>query len=129
PHQRSYRQAMPKQMRRLAIRSALSSKVADEELVIVDGFQLSAPNTKRMVEIISNMKLGHSILIVTESSDENVVKSARNIPRVWTSPAAVLNVADILKYRRIVITEGAIRKVEELWGAKGPAQRVSLSLD
>ena len=109
-------------MRRLAIRSALSSKVADEELVIVDGFELSAPNTKRMAEIISNMKLGHSVLIVTESSDENVIKSARNIPRVWTSPAAVLNVADILKYRRIVMTEGAIRKVEELWGAKSSAR-------
>ncbi len=122
PHPRSYRQDMPKKMRRLAIRSALSSKVADEELMVVETLELSAPSTKRMIEIIKDMRLGHSVLIVTENSNQNVVKSARNIPRVWTSPASVLNVADILKHRRVLMTEGAIRRVEELWGAKAPVQ-------
>ncbi len=118
PHPRDYRQDMPKKMRRLAILSALSSKVADEELMVVEALDLPDPSTKRMTEIIKNMRLGHSVLIVTENSNENVVRSARNIPRIWTSPASVLNVGDILKYRRVLMTEGAIRRVEELWGAK-----------
>lgn len=118
PHPRSYRQGMPKKMRRLAIRSALSSRVADGELIVVDQLDLPAPSTKRMLEIIETMKLGHAVLIVTGEAEPNLVLSARNIPRVWTTPAAVLNVGDILKYRRVLMTVAAVRKIEEIWGPK-----------
>lgn len=118
PHPRSYRQDMPKKMRRLALRSALSSRVADGELIVVDELDFPAPSTKRMLDILQSMKLGHSILVVTDEPKSNVVMSARNIPRVWTTPAAVLNIADILKYQRILVTVPAIKKIEEIWGAK-----------
>jgi len=116
PRPRSYRQAVPKKMRRLALRCVLSAKVRDEELIILEQLQLAQPKTKEMVQILEALGVDSSALIVTSEPEENVVKSARNLPGIKTMPASLLNVVDILSYKMLLMTVAAVRKAEELWG-------------
>ena len=118
PHPRDYRQEMPKQMRRLAIRCALSSKAGSAQLIVLENLTLDAPKTKNMIAILDALKADKTALIATRTPDENVIKSARNIPGVKTTPADLLNVIDLLSYEKILMTEEAVRRVEELWGSK-----------
>ena len=115
PRPRSYNQAMPKKMRRLALRCCLSGKVADEDIIVVDQLALEQPKTKEMVRVLANLGVGASALIVTAEPDTNVYKSARNIPGAKTIPANLLNVVDVLSHRKIVITVAAVKIVEDLW--------------
>lgn len=115
PQPRSYRQAMPKKMRRLAIRCVLSSKVADGEMIVVDELALSEPKTKEMAGILANLGIASSTLIVTAEPDPNVYKSARNLERTKTLPANLLNVGDLLSHRILMITVAAVRRVQEIW--------------
>jgi len=115
PHPRSYRQAMPKKMRRLALRCVLSAKVAGGEIAVVEGLAFSQPKTKDMVRILEALGIGSSALIVTAEPDVNVYKSARNLERVETMPAILLNVADLLSHRALIITVAAVRMIEEIW--------------
>jgi len=115
PKPRSYRQAMPKKMRQLALRCMLSIKVKDEELKVVQQFEFDEPKTKEMAEILTALEAGTSVLIVTSEAEENVVKSARNLSGVKTMPANLLNVTDMLSYKMLLITVPAIRKAERLW--------------
>lgn len=115
PHPRSYRMDMPKKMKRLAIKSALSSKVNDGELIVLDNLQMDAPKTREMVRVLTNLKAGRRVLIVLESPSENVIKSARNIPGVKTVNANQLNVYDILNNDNLVITRDAVARVEEVF--------------
>ena len=112
PQPRSYRQALPKKMRRQAIRSALAAKVGDEELVVVNGFSLEEPATKRMGQVLTALGAGSSTLVVTPEVDKAVVLSARNLPRVRTTLARLLNVVDLLSHRNVVMTVEAVRQVE-----------------
>jgi len=116
PKPRSYRQAMPKKMRRLALRCMLSAKVRAGELRVIEELKLSEPKTKEMVRILAALGLDTSTLIVTGEVEANVVKSARNLALVKTLPASILNVVDLLSHRALLMTEPAVRKVEELWG-------------
>jgi large subunit ribosomal protein L4 len=116
PKPRSYRQEMPKKMRRLALRCALSAKARDKELTILDKLELGQPKTKEMVTILAALGVDSPALIVTGKPEENVVKSARNLAGVKTLPANILNVVDILTYKRLLMTEAAVRRAEELWG-------------
>jgi len=116
PKPRSYRQEMPKKMRRLALRCALSAKVRDKELMVLEKLELDQPKTRQMEGILAALGVNSSALIVTGKPEENVVKSARNLAGVKTLPANILNVVDILSYKRLLITEVAVRKAEELWG-------------
>ena len=116
PKPRSYRQAVPKKMRRLALRCALSAKVNDQELTVLEQMILAEPKTKQVAKVLSALGVDSSALIVTAGVEENVVKSARNLPGIKTTPANLLNVVDILAHRRLLITVAAVRKVEELWG-------------
>lgn len=118
PHPRNYRQAMPKRMRRLALRSLLSAKVAGGEMTVLNEFGLSQPKTKDMSRILKNLGIDASVLIVTAESDANVYRSARNIEKTKTLPAAMLNVVDLLTFRRLLITTPAVRVVEETWVPK-----------
>lgn len=115
PKPRSYRQAMPKKMRRLALRCLLSAKVKDGELKVIEELKISEPKTKEMVRILVGLGVDTSALIVTGEPEVNVAKSARNLSLVKTLPASILNVIDLLSYRVLVMTESAVRKVEELW--------------
>jgi large subunit ribosomal protein L4 len=118
PHPRDYRQEMPKQMRRLAIRCALSSKAGSAQLIVLETLSLDAPKTKDMVAILNALKADKTALIATRTPDENIIKSARNIPGIKTTPADLLNVIDLLSYEKILMTEEALRRVEVLWGRK-----------
>ncbi len=116
PKPRSYRQEMPKKMRRLALRCALSAKARDEELMVLEKLELGQPKTKEMAGVLVALGVDSSALIVTGEPEENVVKSARNLAEVKTLPANILNVVDILSCKRLLMTEAAVRKTEDLWG-------------
>ena len=118
PHPRSFRQAMPTNMRRLALRSVLSSKVAEGEMIVVRELTFDEPRTKEMVRILSALGVSPPALIVTAEHDANLYKSARNLERVKTLPADLLNVVDLLSHKVLMITVAAARRVEEIWAPK-----------
>ena len=118
PHPRDYRQALPKKMRRLALRCLLSAKVRDGELIAVQELDLAEAKTKEMSRILSALGVDSTVLVVTPQSVENVIKSARNIPGVEIMPAALLNVVALLNHKKIIMTVRAVRKADELWGEK-----------
>ncbi len=118
PQPRSYRQAMPKKMRRQALRCVLSAKVRDEELMVLEQLELEEAKTKEMVRLMAALGVDSSALIVTGQPEDNVVKSARNLDEIKTMPASLLNVVDILSYKMLLMTEAAVRKAEELWGQR-----------
>lgn len=112
PSPRSYAYKMPKKARRQALRAALSAKVEAGELIVLDSLAVLEPKTKLMVEIVSKLNL-QKPLIVMAQIDENVHKSARNIPGVATMASEGLNVYDILAHNNLVLTKEAVGKVEE----------------
>jgi len=118
PKPRSYRQAMPKKMRQLALRCMLSVKTKDKELMVLERLELDEPKTKEMARILGALGVDSSALIVTKEAEGNVVKSARNLPRIKTSPADLLNIVDLLSCKMLLMTESAVRKAEEIWGEK-----------
>jgi large subunit ribosomal protein L4 len=118
PKPRSYRQAMPKNMRQLALRCALSAKARDGQLMVLEQLELDEPKTKEMVRILAALGVDSSALIVTSEAEENIVKSARNLRGIKTLPASLLNVVDILSYKVLLMTVAAVSKVEQLWGKK-----------
>jgi large subunit ribosomal protein L4 len=107
---------MPKKMRQLALRCVLSAKARDEELVIVDELSFEQPKTKDMVKILQALEVGSTALIVTDKIEESLVKSARNLQGVVTTPASLLNVVDILSHKVLLMTVAAVRNAEEVWG-------------
>jgi large subunit ribosomal protein L4 len=118
PRPRSYQQAMPKKMRQLALRCALSTKVGDGELTVLKQLKFEEPKTKEMARILANLGVDSSALIVTVEPEENVIKSARNLAGIKTLPANLLNIVDILSHKRLLMTVDAIRMAERLWGKK-----------
>jgi len=128
PKPRSYRQAMPKKMHRLALRCVLSAKAGDGELKILEQLKLDEPKTKEMVRILTALGVDSSALIATDEPEENAVKSARNLVGIKTIPASLLNVVDILSYKMLLMTEAAVRKVEQLWGQRSSQGGNSASL-
>ncbi len=116
PKPRDYRQAIPKKLRRLALRCVLSSKAGEGDLKIIDAFDFAEVKTKKMIEVLMALGIESSALIVTQKPEENVIKSARNIPEITTTPANILNILDILSHKTLLMTEGAVRAAEELWG-------------
>ncbi|MFY9214668.1 MAG: 50S ribosomal protein L4 [Tissierellaceae bacterium] len=115
PKPRDYSYRVPKKVKRLAMKSALTSKVENGEIIIVDELTFEAPKTKDMVNLLTKLNADRKALIVTAEKDENVVKSANNIPNVQTTVVNNLNVYDILKYNSFIITKEAVRKVEEVY--------------
>ncbi len=118
PHPRSYRQTMPKKMRQLAIRCALSAKAKDKELKVLEELKLEESKTKNMVQILTALGVDSSALIVTSEPEDSVVKSARNLKGIKTTPANLINVLDLLSYKILLMTVTAVHKVEQLWGEK-----------
>ena len=116
PKPRDYRQDMPKKMRRLALRCVLSAKAVDKELMVLDELQLDEPKTKEMARILKTLGIEASALIATSEPMENVIKSARNLPGIKTTPARLLNVIDVTSHKALLLTETAVRQIEQLWG-------------
>ncbi|WEK53809.1 MAG: 50S ribosomal protein L4 [Candidatus Cohnella colombiensis] len=115
PTPRKYGFKLPRKVRRLAIKSALSSKVIANQLIVLDQLSLSQPKTKEITKLLSNLKVGSKALVVTASFDYNVAVSARNIPGVKFVAADGINVLDVLKHDQLIITKDAVAKVEEVF--------------
>jgi large subunit ribosomal protein L4 len=119
PHPRSYNQKLPKKMRRLALKVALSDKVREEKLTVLDALSFDAPKTRSVRDLISALSLQGSTLIVTAEKDDIVVMSAANIQGVSVTPAAQLNPLQASAFANLVLTQDAVRAVDTLWGAAG----------
>ncbi len=118
PHPRDYSQTMPKKMRQLALKCVLSAKVRDEELRVVDRLEFEAPKTKKVVNFLSALGVDSSALIATAQAEPNLVKSARNLPNIKTLPISLVNVADLLSHKNLILTVAAASKIEQLWGQR-----------
>ncbi|MDH7486660.1 MAG: 50S ribosomal protein L4 [Anaerolineae bacterium] len=116
PQPRSYRQKMPRQMRRLAIRSALSIKAAEEQIVLLDSLRMESPRTKDLVTLLDNLNIQDSTLILLPARDEAVALSARNLPDVKPLLASYLNVRDLLSYEVLLMPLEALEVIEAIWG-------------
>ena len=115
PKPRSYKYTVNKQEKRLAIKSVLSSKVLENELVVVDELPLKEIKTKEMVKVLSNLKVDGKALVMLPEKNEKVQKSARNIEGVKTTLVGTINVYDLLKYNKLVVTLDTIKKLEEVY--------------
>lgn len=115
PKPRSYNYTVPKKVKRLALKSALSAKVQDKEIIVLDALNFDAPKTKDMVKVLDNIKADKKALIVTAEKDDNVVKSASNLPGVRTALATTMNVYEIVNANSLVVTKDAIAKIEEVY--------------
>jgi large subunit ribosomal protein L4 len=116
PHPRSYTQAMPRKMRRLALRSALSVKAAEEQIIVVQDLTLDEPKAKRMVEVLTNLAADSSTLILLPERNVTVELSTRNLPDVKTLRAHYLNVRDLFAYDYVVMPVSAIEAIESFLG-------------
>ncbi len=116
PHPRSYRQRMPRKMRRLALRSALSLKAAADSIVLLNELSMAEPKTKDMLAVLDNLQIDSSALILLSDRSVSVEKSARNIPDVKALHARCLNVIDILNYDTLVLPVQSLAVIEEILG-------------
>jgi large subunit ribosomal protein L4 len=126
PKPRDYRYTLPRKLRRLAMRSALSSKVAENEIIVLDSLHFEAPRTKDMIRVLANIGAAKKSLIVLPEKDENVIRSAHNIPGVRTALVTTMNVYEILNHTSFIVTTDAVRGIETLFSKKaGVEEEVS----
>ena len=116
PVPRSYSYKLPKKVRRLALLSALSSKVREESIIVLEGLAFDAPKTKEFVKVLTNLSINKKALVVTADLDENVALAARNIPGITVVSATGINVLDLVGHDKLVMTKAAVEKVEEVLG-------------
>ncbi len=116
PKPRDFSKSVPKKMRRVALKSALSDKYNEGKVVIVDDFAIDTPKTKQMVALLEQLKVEGGALVVNAHPDTNIIKAARNLPKVKTILARQLNVLDILNYNYLVMSKDALEQVEEVFG-------------
>ena len=115
PKPRDYSYHVPKKVRRLALKSVLTSKVQNNEIIVVDEIKFDAPKTKDMANLLNKLNADKKALIVMDTKNENIIRSANNIPNVATALVNTINVYDILKYNSFIITKAAVKKVEEVY--------------
>ena len=114
PKPRDYRLCLNKKVKRLAMKSALSDKALENEVIVFDNLALEAPKTKEMVKTLEAVKADKALIVLPESN-ETVERAARNIPGVKTTLVGTLNVYEILKYRKLILTEASVKKIEEVY--------------
>lgn len=117
PKPRDYRYSIPKKVKRLAMKSVLTSKVQEDEIIVIDELRFEAPKTKEMVSFLKAVGAAKKALIVTSEKEENVVKSAANLPGIETTYVGRMNVYEILNHTSFIITQDAARKIEEVYSA------------
>ena len=115
PKPRSYRYTLNKKVRRLAMKSALSSKVKEENIIVLDALNMDGYKTKTIVEMLKSLNVDGKALIVTAEADQKVVKSAANIPGVKTAAVNTLNVYDILNHDKFIVVKNAVGLIEEVY--------------
>jgi large subunit ribosomal protein L4 len=123
PRPRKYTQKIPKMTKRLAIRSALSAKVRDGELIVLDALAIDAPKTRTMKSLLEAVGITRSPLVVTAEPDRTVLLSTRNIDGATVLPATHINTEAILKHRGVLVTVDAVRRIEALWGGDRVSKR------
>ncbi len=128
PKPRSYRHHTPKQMRRGALISTLSGKAREGGIVVVENFDFAEPKTKAVQSALRKLGADSSALLVADGAQPEVLRAARNIPRLKMTPSHTLNTIDLLNHRIVVMTEHAVRNVEAIWGGKFE-RRASKSAD
>jgi large subunit ribosomal protein L4 len=116
PRPRHYTKKMPRKMRRLALRSALSVKAAEEHIIVLDAMDFEVPKTRAMADTLQNLDVDSSAVIVLPARNDNVERSASNLPAVKTLRASYLNVRDLLKYDYVIMPADALAVVEEILG-------------
>lgn len=116
PKPRTYRQSMPRKMRKLALKCLLSDKVREGNIKLLQELNFEEPKTKAMINVLSSLGITASTLILTAQSTPNVVKSAANLPEVKVLPSGLINVLDLLSYEILIATVPAIRNIEQIWG-------------
>ena len=114
PKPRDYRMSLNKKLKRVALKSALSSKVAADKLVVLDSLTLEQAKTKEMVKVLANLKLNNALIVLPENN-VNVIRAARNIPGIASTTVGTLNTYEVLKYNAVLITKAAVAKVEEVY--------------
>ena len=114
PKPRDYRISVPKSMRRVAMKSALTSKVKENQMIVLESLDFETPKTKNVIEMLKALE-ANKALIITAESNEAVYKSARNIEGVSIIPANNINVYDLLKFEKLIITKDAVSKIEEVY--------------
>jgi large subunit ribosomal protein L4 len=119
PQPRSYRQKMPRKMRRQALRSALSVKAAGSQVVLLDALEMAEPRTKEMVQVLHNLGIESSALILLPQRNETILRSVHNLPDVQTLVAQYLNVRDLLKYDYLVVPVESLGVIEGILGQAG----------
>ena len=115
PKPRTYRQSMPKKMRRLALKSVLSSKVSEGTLKVVEGLSFERPKTKELSNVLTALNIDSRALIVVEESGVNVMRSAHNLGNIKVLPCSQINVLELLSYKTLIVTVPALRNIEKLW--------------
>ena len=115
PKPRDYSYTLNKKVRRLALKSALSSKVKESEIIVIDSLEFSEPKTKEMIKVLANVKAAKKALIVTAEKNENVVRSAANIPGVKTSIVSAMNTYEIVNATSFIVTKDAVEKIQEVY--------------
>jgi large subunit ribosomal protein L4 len=115
PKPRDYSYKVPKKVRRLALKSVLSAKVKDDEIIVLDKLEMKEPKTKEMVKVLESVGAAKKALIVTADKDEAVVRSASNIQGVRTALAGTMNVYEIINHTSFIVTKEAIKKIEEVY--------------
>jgi large subunit ribosomal protein L4 len=116
PKPRTYRQSMPRKMRKLALKCLLSEKVKEGNVRLLQELDFGEPKTKAMIDVLSSLGIDSSTLILTDQSNPNVVKSAANLRDVKVLPSDLVNVLDLLSYETLVATVPAINNIERIWG-------------
>ena len=116
PTPRSYTKKMPRKMRRAALRSALSTKASEDQIIVLKGLELQESKTKEMVEVLEKLKIDGSALILLSERNETVERSARNLPNVKTLLAGYVNIRDLFKYDKVVISLSALQLIESILG-------------
>ncbi len=119
PHPRSYRQRLPKKMRRQALRVALSEKIRDEGVTVLDVLKLDTPKSSTIRDIVAAFELKGRTLIVTGATDQNVIKSANNIQGVEVQAATLMNPLETTSVTNLIITQDALEAIDILWGTDG----------
>ena len=117
PKSRDFSKKMNAEAKRNALFSALSKKVADGELIVVDKLEVSAPKTKEMVKFLDALKLDKRTVVVMDNDDVNVILASRNIPTLSTLPVAQISTYEVVANSKVVLTKGAVEKIQEVYGA------------
>lgn len=115
PKPRDYRKSISKSLKRVALKSVLTSKVKDSQMLVLDNISFDIPKTKNMVEVLKNLNINGKLLLITENVNNNVYRSSTNLQYIKVIPVNNINVYDLLKYEKLILTQDAVRKLEEVY--------------